>query len=125
MATITFATFGKFCTFQSMAEGIWTNARDDNEHDKQETLHKLITTLEQQHTDGPVKDFPWTAELPVLLLQAAYDVIDNCYDNAHDVADTPEDAEEAGENPDDFLFEGDVVINPVNPDAKADSARNR
>jgi hypothetical protein len=81
MSIITFRTHDNFVTFQSMAEGMWCTARDDNDLARQAALDGLISGLEASwQAIEPVPEYPIT--LPVVDAEIARDVLDNCLDNS-------------------------------------------
>jgi hypothetical protein len=126
MPKITIKSDAAHGVFHSMLEGMWENARDDNETARVAALDALAAA-----TPGfPNTVYPVTFDVSDDVAGTAMDVRDNCLENASDggAADmvagfvddlardihnkvNPESPIEA-EDSDDYLHPGDVVIDP-------------
>jgi hypothetical protein len=86
----------------SMAEGMWTNARDDNETDRVRDLDALMNEIDKQQpkVNGVPSEFCFQVFIAGHLEQIARDVLDNCLDNY-------------GGDEEDTLEDGDVLIEEV------------
>jgi hypothetical protein len=103
-AHITFSTYDNVVTFLSMAEGLWTNFRDDNEAADEAVCDRMMWEINEA-LDQADAAFPKTLLISSAVVEMATRVLENCLDVSES-----RDSEDLEMPDEDLIFEGQVTI---------------